>query len=178
MRIKSGFPILPVLLVAALGGCGGGGGTTEPGGTSLDCAPTGTVSANVTGAVTASLNGCSIFVVSTATPGGTSISLVNGTFVAPTHSMTLGRQGPRPATGTYTIGIGAANWNGAFLFKNSPNDREFDLTSGTVTITASSNSTLSGTFSAVGTQAIAGSPTVNISGSFSAKCSANTTTVC
>ena len=176
MRTTNGVRILPVLLAAALAGCGGG--TTEPGGVSVDCGPTGTVSANITGAVTASLNGCSAFFVSTATPPGTTISLVNGTFAAPTHSMALARQGTRPGTGTYTIGTGAANWNGAFRFKSSPNDRVFDLTSGSVTITASSSSTLSGTLSVVGTQAIAGAPTVNISGSFSAKCSPGGVTVC
>jgi hypothetical protein len=167
--------IVPVLLALVLAGCGAD--KTGPGGLSLDCGLAGHSSGTVTGAVTANVNGCSTYGISS---GNTALVLTSGSASATTHTLTLGRQGARPANGTYSIGPGATQFTGAFQFKGGSNpDRTFVLTSGTVTITASSAGTLTGTLSSVvATEPTTTAPTVNISGSFTAKCVASGSVTC
>jgi hypothetical protein len=173
--IKNGIRIVPVLLAVALAGCGDD--SSGPGGVNTTCGLAGSASGTVSGAVTANLNGCAVYGISS---GSTVIGVSAGSISASTHSLSLGRQGGRPAANTYTIGSGATQFTGVFLFEGGSNpDRTFVLTSGTVTITGSSAGTLTGTLtSVVATEATVAAPTVNISGSFTAKCTQSGSVTC
>lgn len=175
MIVGNRVGVTTVLLALALAGCGED--KTGPGGVSLNCGLLGTSSGTVTGTVTANLNGCAYYGV---TSGTTVVGLSAGSAASPTHSLALSKSGGRPVTGTYSIGTGAANFSGVFTFDGgSSADRSFILTSGTVTITGSSAGTLTGTLSSVvATEATVAAPTVNISGSFTAKCTSSGSVTC
>jgi hypothetical protein len=137
------------------------------------CGISGTSDANVTGAVTASVDGCAMYVVF---PGenATGITLAGGNLTTQTHKIVFSRPGTRPATGTYTVGLpGGTAISGSFILDGgSAEDRVFSLTAGTIEITTSSAGTLRGTFNSVTAKEGPGStaPTVTITGNFSAKC--------
>lgn len=170
------FPI--ALLTVAIGACENRNGLTA---INSDCGLLGTSSGSITGAVSADLNGCALFSVATgAGPTITTVGLSHGSGIGATHALSLGREGTRPAPGTYSIGTTTGNFNGAFTFDGgSSSDRLFTLTSGTVTITASSATTLSGTLSGV-TAMEASTPanTITINASFSARCTVTTASGC
>ena len=174
-----GFSFVPLALVAiALAGCEDRNG---PPSINSDCGLLGPSSGNVSGAVTADLNGCSIFTVATgAGPTITTIGLSHGSGVTATHALSLGRQGTRPGPGTYTIGTAAGNFTGAFTFDGpGSGDRSFALTGGTVTITASSSTTLTGSLSGVTAMETATpANTITINASFSARCTVTSSTGC
>ena len=171
--------IVPIaLLMLAIGGCESRNGLTA---INTDCGLLGSSTGSITGAVSADLNGCSLFTVATgAGPTMTTIGLSHGSGIGATHALSLGREGTRPATGTYTIGTAAGNFTGAFTFDggSGPN-RLFALTAGTVTITASSETTLSGTLSGV-TAMETSTPanTITLNATFSARCTVTSTTGC
>ena len=182
MRNMRRIGIVPVLLAVALSGCeeraDGLTGTSGGG-----CAVLGTSSGSVAGAVSTTLNGCSLFTVAT-TSGGptiTTIGISTGTAAALTHSVSLGRTSARPGLGSYNIGTGTSDFSGAFTFivEGAAADRLFTLTGGTVTITTSTASTLAGSLTAVtASEASIPANTITINANFSAKCTATSTTTC
>lgn len=173
MGIINRVRVVPVFLALALAGCG----DDKIGPVSLSCGLLGTSSGTVSGTVTANLNGCSYYGVSS---GTTVVGLTSGSAASPTHSLALTRQGGRPVNGTYTIGLAAANFQGAFTFDGGTSaDRTFVLTSGTVTVSSSSSGTLNGTLtSVVATETTVAAPTINISGSFTSKCTPSGSVTC
>jgi hypothetical protein len=176
LKLKRIF-LLPVALLALTAGCEDRNG---PAGLSSDCGPLGPSSGTITGAVSADVNGCSIFTVSTSGTATTTISLNHGSGLPVSHAVALVRQGSRPAPGTYSVGTAAGNFTGTFTFNGgSGSDRTFALTAGTVTITGSSESTLAGSLSGV-TAAETSTPanTVTINASFSARCIVTSSTGC
>ena len=168
MASNSSIRVSPVLLALALAGCSD---AVEP---LLKCGIAGTADANVNGAVTASVDGCSTYGVSVGASPSTAIVLAGGNLSTPTHTITLARNGARPATGSYTVSATAgSNISGAFVLDGgSAADRTFILTAGTIDITTSSAGTLRGTFNSVTAKEGVGAaaPTVTITGNFSAKC--------
>jgi hypothetical protein len=174
VRIKRSLSIFPVLLAVAVGGCeeraNGLTGTSGGG-----CATLGTSSGSVAGAVSTTLNGCSLFTVATTTGGPTitTIGISTGSAAALTHSVSLGRTSARPGQGSYVIGTGANDFSGAFTFivEGDAPDRLFTLTGGTVNITTSTASTLAGSLTAVtASEASAPANTITINANFSARC--------
>ena len=171
--------MVPLMLALALAGCGAD--RTGPGGISANCGLAGSSRGNVTGAVSTSLTGCALFTVSTTASGSsTAIVLAAGTAATPTHTLTLGRaNGARLAVGSYTIGTGANQLVGSFTFDASTGDRQFTLTSGTINITASSASSLTGTYTSLtGFESATPANTISITGSFTARCTATSSTTC
>ena len=157
--------LVPVLLALVIAGCGD---TSAP---SLKCGIAGTSDANVAGAVTASVDACATYTVSTGTPS-TGISLVAGSLTSPTHTITLVRSGARPVIETYGVGT-PTGFSGSFVLDGgSAANRTFVLTGGTIDITASSAGRLNGTFNAVTATEGTGpsAATVTITGNFAAKC--------
>ena len=177
MRSLGRILVVPVVLLA-IGGCEERNGPTV---INKDCGLLGPSSGTVTGVVTADLNGCSVFTVATGAGGtSTTIGLSHGSGISATHALSLGRLSGRPAVGTYSIGTGTGDFNGAFTFDGgSSADRLFMLTAGTVTISASSATTLSGSLTGV-TASESSTPanTITISGTFTARCTATSTTGC
>ena len=174
VRIKTGIQMLSLVLGVALVGCGGdddppvGPGT----GGNLGCmgsSSTGTA----TGAVTGSFTGCAMFDVQ-GDVGSQDYSLIiyaGTSSTNTTFSIFAYADGPRPAVGTHNVGTGATDLKGT-LFKDggsSGPDRTFVLTSGSINITASATTGLTGTYNLTGTE-LSGSATANFSGSFTAKC--------
>jgi hypothetical protein len=128
----------------------------------------------VSGAVSASVNGCASYTVSlpSSTPT-TIIALTAGNSADNSHHIGIIAASERPATGSYLIGKPTeADLQGSFTLDGGDGpDRFFVLTSGSLNITASSAGTLSATFvSVTGTEGGPGGPTVTLSGSFTAKC--------
>lgn len=179
MSKLTGISVVSLALLAiAVGGCEDRNG---PPGLSSDCGLLGPSTGTVSGAVTADLNGCAIFSVATAGgPTITTIGLSHGAGVTATHALSLGREGTRPATGTYSVGTAAGNFNGAFTFDGPGNgDRSFTLTAGTVNITGSSATTLAGTLSGVtATETTTPANTITINANFSARCTVTSSTGC
>jgi hypothetical protein len=169
--------VVPVMLLT-IGACEERNGPVS---INKDCGPLGPSSGTVTGVVNADLNGCSVFTVATGAGGTvTTIGLSHGSGISATHALSLGRTSGRPAVGTYSIGTGTGDFNGAFTFDGgSGSDRLFMLTAGTVTISASSATALTGTLSGV-TAAESSTPanTISITASFSARCTATSSTSC
>jgi len=144
-----------MLLAFAISGCGED--RNGPSSVNRDCGVQGTSNGTVTGAVTASVTGCAYYAVSGTTTMSTAVYLLAGAATAPTHSLTMVREGARPPVGSYTIGTGTTQFTGQFTFNggNSGN-RVFVLTSGTINVTTSTATTLSATLSSlVGTEASA-----------------------
>lgn len=176
MGIKNGIRMVPVLFAVALAGCGSDSSGPGIGGA---CGLAGSSSGTVGGAVTANLNGCAVYIVSTSS-NVTTIGLTGGTAATPTHVLAMSRNGGRPVAGSYTIGAGATQYSGIFSYDGGTSaDRSFLLTSGTVTITGSSSGTLTGTLtSVVATEATVAAATISIAGSFTAKCTTTGSSTC
>ena len=165
MGITNRVRIVPVLLALGFAGCG------EDATSVVKCGLLGSADVSVTGAVTASVNSCASYAVSTGASPATGIMLFAGSVSEPTHTITLARNGPRPAQGNYTVGAGGGQISGFFKLEGGTTDRNFALTGGTINISASSSGTLSGSFISV-TAAEVSTPanTITLSGTFSAKC--------
>lgn len=182
VRNMRSLGIIPVLLAVAISGCeeraNGLTGTSGGGG----CAVLGTSSGSVSGAVSTTLNGCSLFTVTSGAGGTqTTIGISTGSAAALTHSVSLARNSARPGVASYSIGTGAGQFSGAFTFivEGDTPDRLFTLTGGTVNITTSTASTLAGSLTAVtASEASAPANTITINANFSAKCTATSTTTC
>jgi hypothetical protein len=169
--------ILPVLLAAALAGCGD---DNSIGGVSANCGLAGTSTGSFSGAVSGSLTGCAVFTVSTGTVPSTGIVISAGTAASPTHVLTLAREGGRPATGVYAIGAGAGQFSGVFTFDGgSSADRTFALTGGSVNVTNSPGSSLTATLTSVtAVETNAGAAALSLTGNFTAKCIVTGSTTC
>ena len=167
MGISNRVRITPVLLALALVGCG-----DDATSVSVKCGLLGKANVSIAGAVTAAVNSCAGYTVTTGGSPVTAVSLFAGSVSEPTHTITLGRNGARPAQGDYTVGAAAGNFSGTFKLEGgTAADRNFVLTGGTINISASSTGTLNGSFTSV-TAAEVGTPanTITLSGTFSAKC--------
>ena len=173
MRLSSKARLLPVVALLVLLGCGdteisapgqsGGGG----------CGVLGTSNIAVNGAAAATLNACAIFAVipaTTSAPASFGLNLTAGSSSAPTHLLSITRNGTRPPNGTYTVGVAAGNIQGALNMEDGT-DRVFVLTGGSITITQSTASTLVGTVNLTGTESTGPTPTTaTMTGNFSARC--------
>ena len=177
MGIANRLRILPVLLAAALAGCGD---DDTIGGISTSCGLAGTSTGTFSGAVSGRLNGCAVFSVSTGTVQATGISITAGTAASPTHMLSLARDGARPATGVYAIGAGAGQFSGVFTWDGgSSADRTFALTGGSVNVTNSPGASLTATLSSVtAVETNPGAAALSLSGSFTAKCIVTGSTTC
>ena len=170
MAIRTVIGRLSLLGVLAVTGCGGRENPLGLGG--AGCGVLGTSSANVSGAVTAAVDGCAVFGITPATvddPAVFGLSLTAGSATAPSHIVAITRIGVRPVAGTYSVGTAAGNIAGTFTFEGAT-QRAFVLTSGSITITQSSLSALVGSVNLTGTEATSAAATVLISGTFSARC--------
>lgn len=169
MAISTAIGRLSLLGALAVAGCSG---RDDPLGLGGRCGVLGTSSVNVTGAVAPAVDGCAIFSITPAegeTPAVFGLSLTAGSATTASHTVAIVRTGPRPVAGTYNVGSGAGDIRGGFTFEAST-QRAFELTSGSLTITQSSASALVGSVSLIGTESTAGGATVNITGTFSARC--------
>lgn len=166
MALSKRVRLMPALFALALSGCG-----DDATSISAKCGLLGSANVSVAGSVTAGVNSCAGYSVSSTSPT-TVVSLFGGSVSEPTHSIALTRAGARPAQGNYTIGAAAGNFAGTFVLDGgSGADRTFALTGGTINISASSSGTLSGSFSSVtGAEVSTPANTITLSGTFSAKC--------
>lgn len=167
MGISNRVRFAPVLLAIALAGCG-----DDATSVSVKCGLLGKANVSIAGNVTSSVNSCAGYTVSTGGSPATAITLFAGSVSEPTHTITLARNGARPAQGDYTVGAGSGNISGIFKLEGgTAADRTFALTGGTINISASSSGTLNGSFQSV-TAAEVSTPanTITLSGTFSAKC--------
>lgn len=150
-------------------GCGGDG-VLAPG--------LGSGSLTATGAVSASGSGLAMF--QSVSSGGTSLFQI---LVAPVGqtvtpwSLQIANYSGRLAVGTYSLlplsGSPAAP-TANFYYTSSGNSQVFSSTSGQLVITSSSSSAVSGTFTFTATDALGGSATVTVQGTFDARCAAGT----
>jgi len=165
--ITNRIRFVPMLLAVALAGCGDD--ATSP---SLKCGILGSSDVNINGSVTASVDACASYTVSTGGSPTTVVALVAGSLATPTHRIALTRQGARPVVGSYAIGAAAGNFAGTFILDGgSGADRTFAITGGSISISASSSGTLVGTFTSVtGAEVSTPANTITLSGTFSAKC--------
>ena len=173
MPITSRARLLPLLLVAALG-CTE---STDPR-RFADCGLLGTVNISVTGAATTTVDGCAAYFLvpaSTTVSATFSTSLTENGINDPGADIGFQRQGGRPAVGSYTVGTGAGQMTGAFVQEGGAT---YAFTSGTITISTSTAGTVGGTVSVVATGGPTGTATVNLSGSFSARCIETADTDC
>ena len=161
-------------LAITLGGCRD---TSAP---TPKCGFAGKSDVSVTGDVTASVNACAMYGVSSGSGASTVITLSAGTLTDPTDRIVLIRAGGRPLAGSYTVGApSTADFGGMFILEGGSSDRTFDLTSGSIEITGSVDGSLVGTISAAGTEGSGTSAqTVAMSGSFTAKCVDTANTGC
>ena len=170
MRASTAVRLLPVLAGLSLMGCGdslSGIGQTGGGG----CGVLGTSNITVSGGANATLNACATFAVipaSGTTPARFTLNLTAGSSSAPTHLLTITREGTRPTPATYNVGTTTGSISGALNLDESTGDRTFLLTGGSITITTSGTAGVVGTVNLTATDA---TPTsVTITGSFSARC--------
>ena len=153
---------LALIGTVAVAGCG-----SDDGDRGFGPGNQGSMSATVTGDVTATLSGIAAF--SVYDDGGTDVFellLMSGSLVDATHVIAFSREGSRPANGTYPIGDAAGNMYGTFYIDAT--GATFIFTGGSVTITSSGAGGVSGTFTVQGVDVDLN--TVSITGTFSSEC--------
>jgi hypothetical protein len=156
-----------VTLACTLVACGGDKPTENVTGS---CGVTGTFSGNATGTAASSLSGCSYYAVSSSEEGPMfGLVMTHGTSMQTiTHTISVGREGNRPGTGTYSFStdVGSVDFAGT-VFVDAGN-RMFLIESGTITITTSNSSTLAGSLNVTGRDET--NATITVTGNFSATC--------
>ena len=169
MRTQRAITVLSILLLTGAAGCGGDDNPAGLQGAS--CGLLGSFSGNATGTGASALSGCSYYTVSDEGEGDGpffGMVLTNGTGLDATpHIINFGREGGRPGPGTYSVGTDAGQILGGVFLDDG--DRNFVLTSGTVTITTSSADNLVGSLNVTGTE-FGSNATITVTGNFSAKC--------
>lgn len=170
MKLRIGM--IPLVLGLALAGCDDD--PTDPddnGNGNPGCALLGSGNLNVSGAITATLSQCALYGVEPGAtvddPDFTVVAVYKGSVTAASHVFSLTFESLKPAPGTYDVGD-LESGTYALLSVDAATDRSFMLT-GTVTITTSGANQLNGSVNLTGTE-IGASGTVQITGSFSAKC--------
>lgn len=123
-------------------------------------------------AVSGSLAGCASFgVASSAGSAVTALALSSGSATNPSLVVNLTRSGPRPGTGTYSIGTGAGQFSGSIFL--SFQNRTFTISSGSITIDVSSidggTGTLRGSVDVTGL-ATGFNEQLHVTGDFTARC--------
>jgi hypothetical protein len=170
MRTQRALTALSFLLLAGAVGCGGDDGPST-GLQGASCGTLGSFTGNATGTGASALSGCSFYTVSDEGEGDGpffGMVLTNGSELDATpHVINFGREGGRPGPGTYNVGTDAGQILGGVFLDDG--DRNFILTSGTVTITTSSADNLVGSLNVTGTE-FGSSATITVTGNFSAKC--------
>jgi hypothetical protein len=167
LRIRA--RLVPLFGAIVLNACGGDDPISITQGGCLNIL-FGTFTGNATSTAAGSLSGCAYYSVATNTSSQQqTFALVltnqNGSTASPTIS--LGRNGGRPGTGTYSVSTTGTN-NFIGTISVDPN-RGFVASSGSVTITASSSSGVSGSVNITGNE-VGTSSTITVTGDFSAKC--------
>lgn len=131
-------------------------------------------------ATSGSLAGCASYGV-TSSSGSTitAVSLSSGSPTNPSLIVNLIRSGPRPATGTYSVGTGAGQFAGSIFL--SFQNRNFSLSSGSITIEQSSiaggNGTLRGSLDVTGLATGSGEQ-LQVTGEFTAQCATGGSVSC
>ena len=154
--------ILGLALVGALAlsGCGDDDGRST--------GTLGSFNGNITGDITATLEGNAIFSVDQ-TDDLWELALVNAPVASPPFTLALARIGfaALPPNGTYNVGLASGNITGS-LYVLAP-DKFYYLTGGSLTVTASSEDAVTGTFNftALDEDDVG---TITITGSFTAEC--------
>ena len=119
------------------------------------------------------LKGCTTYVVASV---GWTMTLVDT--ISPMHRLVLSGAGVRPANGTHTLGPNAP-YQGTFTIGNDVGTaRSFTATNGAMTVTLSLADRLDGTITATVREGGPGTPTVNLSVTFSSKCFTSDSTTC
>jgi hypothetical protein len=158
---------LTLAMLTAAAGCGGDDGSIiDP---DVSCGVVGTFEGTASGTGAASLDGCSQYVVADDGSGPFfGMVLTNGSDIDDiTHTISIDREGARPAPGTYNVGDETGEvFGGVFLDQG---DRNFFFTSGTVTITTSAADNVTGSLNVTATE-FGGTATMTITGNFAAKC--------
>lgn len=126
------------------------------------------------GAVSASGSGVALF--QSASSGGLTvfqIVLAPISQSANTWELQIATSAGRPATGTYDLkplSASSADPTATFVYINGGNIQTFNSTSGQLTITSSSPTTVRGTFAFTATDPSGGTATITAIGSFNAPC--------
>ena len=131
-------------------------------------------------AVSGSLAGCASFgVASSAGSAVTALTLSSGSPTNPSLVVNLTRSGPRPGTGTYSIGAGAGQFTGSIFL--SFQSRTFTISSGSITIDVSNveggTGTLRGSVDVTGL-ATGSNEQLHVTGDFTARCTATGSITC
>lgn len=163
------------LLAGVLAACGSSDKVTAP-------VASGTYTATVSGAVTGQLSGRALFGTDAGASGQPIFGVLLGDAASP-HAVLLYRSGnTQPAAGTYALQDSftgqpaAGTWTALHMVdQGSGNVLAFFATSGSMTITQSSATRLSGTFNYVGKGYVSGGDTipeaVTVTGNFDATAS-------
>lgn len=164
---------LTILICSAAAGCGS---STAP-----KPADHGVFTASITGDWTLQLVGTSDFVmdlsdVQNQLPHFRVTGVDTSMGGAQPYTLTIERYGWRPAPGTYTLGTAASAFTGSVA---GAAGGAVPITTGSMTISQSTNSRLVASFSFSAQRAASGtdpSVTLNVAGTYAAVCSANTAT--
>ena len=137
----------------------------------VNCGLFGSFNGSATGASAATLSGCSWYAITEDNEDETGpffgLVLTNGSDLETnSHTVNIARAGARPAVGTYNVGLETGQFSGGVFLDD---DRIFFLTSGTVTITASSSDNVVGSLNVTATE-FEGNATISVTGNFTAKC--------
>ncbi|MEX2153663.1 MAG: hypothetical protein WD825_10015 [Gemmatimonadaceae bacterium] len=158
------MPLVFVLILA----CGGKDGPSAPAAVSCDSEDLGSFTGNSTGMSAGALSGCAAFAVGEFDNGTWfSVAFTNGAMETGRPLIGINRPGGRPGPGTYSAGAGDGQFGGSILVDSG--SRFFIVSSGTLTITASSASSISGSVNLTAAET-GTSNTMTISGNFTAVC--------
>ena len=154
--------MLGLALVASMAVAGCGGDEDDPFGPGN----MGNFDGNITGDVTASLDGNAAFSVYNDGGGDVfELILTSGSATDPSHVLTFVRDGSRPGNATYNIGTAAGNFGGAIYIDSGADTYVFN--GGTITITSSGAGGVNGSINVTATD---GTNDITITGTFQSEC--------